>query len=90
MLPGALVFGLTLAGMEAVTELYLPDRFSRASALYGSVGVTIVILGWFFILGRVMVLAMTLNAVVYERLGSLCMARIFGLDKRDRNKVKSP
>jgi hypothetical protein len=31
------------------------------------------ILGWFFILGRAIVLAMTLNAVVYERIGSLSM-----------------
>jgi membrane protein len=78
VLPGAALFGLTLAGMEAVTQLYLPSRFEHASALYGSIGVTVVTLGWFFILGRVIVLSMTLNAVIYERIGSIAKF-VFGL-----------
>jgi uncharacterized BrkB/YihY/UPF0761 family membrane protein len=78
VLPGATLFGVTLAGMEAVTQLYLPSRFDHASALYGSIGVTVVTLGWFFILGRVIVLSMTLNAVIYERIGSIAKF-VFGL-----------
>jgi uncharacterized BrkB/YihY/UPF0761 family membrane protein len=78
VLPGAAVFGITLATMEAVTQLYLPGRFAHASALYGSVGVTVVTLGWFFILGRAVVLSMTINAVVYERFGSIATF-VFGL-----------
>ena len=39
--------------------------------LYGAIGTTIVTLGWFFILGRAMVLAMAVNAVIYERFGSI-------------------
>ncbi len=71
LLPGAVLFGLTLAGMHATSQLYLPDQLARASALYGAIGVTLVTLGWFFILGRVMVLAMTINAVIHERLGTV-------------------
>jgi len=78
VLPGVTLFSVTLAGMEAVTQLYLPGRFEHASALYGSVGVTVVTLGWFFILGRVLVLSMTVNAVLYERIGSVS-GFIFGL-----------
>jgi uncharacterized BrkB/YihY/UPF0761 family membrane protein len=78
VLPGAALFGITLAVMEAVTQLYLPGRFDHASALYGSIGVTVVTLGWFFFLGRVLVLSMTINAVVYERIGSVSIF-IFGL-----------
>ncbi len=78
MLPGVTLFSVTLAGMEAVTQLYLPGRFDHASALYGSVGVTVVTLGWFFILGRVLVFSMTVNAVIYERIGSVSRF-IFGL-----------
>ena len=78
VLPGAVLFSVTLAGMEAVTQLYLPGRFDHASALYGSIGVTVVTLGWFFILGRILVLSMTINAVVYERIGSVSIF-IFGL-----------
>ena len=71
LLPGAAGMALVLAGLQAVSQLYLPDRFDRASQLYGAIGTTVVTLGWFFILGRSMVLAMSINAVVYERFGSI-------------------
>jgi uncharacterized BrkB/YihY/UPF0761 family membrane protein len=57
--------------MHALSEFYLPDRLDRASQLYGAIGTTIVTLGWFFILGRAIVLAMELNAAIYERYGSI-------------------
>ena len=71
LLPGAVLVGATLVGMQAISQLYLPDRFDRASQLYGAIGTTIVTLGWFFILGRAIVLAMAVNAVIYERFGSI-------------------
>ena len=71
LLPGAALVGITLAGMQAVSQLYLPNRLSRASELYGAIGTTIVTLGWFFIVGRAMVLAMVLDAVIHERFGSI-------------------
>lgn len=71
MLPGAVLVGLTLAGLQAFSQLYLPGRFAKASELYGAIGTTLVTLGWFFIMGRVIVLSMTLNAVIYERFGSI-------------------
>jgi uncharacterized BrkB/YihY/UPF0761 family membrane protein len=57
--------------MQALSQLYLPGRFSRASELYGAVGATLVVLGWFFVLGRVIVLALVVDAIVYERFGSI-------------------
>ena len=78
MLPGALFVGAVLAGMQAISQLYLPDRIGRASALYGAIGITIVTLGWFFFLGRSMVLGMSLDAVIYERFGSISQF-VFGL-----------
>jgi len=71
LLPGSLLVALTITVMHAVSELYLPDRLDRASQLYGAIGTTIVTLGWFFILGRGVVLAMELNAAIYERYGSI-------------------
>jgi uncharacterized BrkB/YihY/UPF0761 family membrane protein len=70
-LPGAALLGLSLVVMQAVSQLYLPDRFQRASQLYGAIGSAVVVLGWFFILGRVTVFALTVNAVVHERFGSI-------------------
>jgi uncharacterized BrkB/YihY/UPF0761 family membrane protein len=78
VLPGALLVGVTIALMQAVSQLYLPGQFSKASDLYGSIGAGIVILGWFFIMGRVIVISLTVNAVVYERFGSISTA-VFGL-----------
>ena len=66
LLPGAVLVGATLAGMQAVSQLYLPDKLGRASQLYGAIGTTIVTLGWFFFLGRAMILGMSLDAVIYE------------------------
>lgn len=71
LLRGSLLVALIITAMHAASELYLPDRLSRASQLYGAIGTTIVTLGWFFILGRGIVLAMELNAVIYERYGSI-------------------
>jgi uncharacterized BrkB/YihY/UPF0761 family membrane protein len=78
LLPGAVIVGSTIAGMPSVSQLYLPSHLARASALYGAIGITAVTLGWFFILGRAMVLAMTLNAVIYERFGTISQA-VFAL-----------
>jgi uncharacterized BrkB/YihY/UPF0761 family membrane protein len=78
MLPGGVVFGATFAGMQAVSQLYLPSKLDRASQLYGALGVTVVVLGWFFIAGRAIVLATVFNAVIYERFGSISKV-MFGL-----------
>jgi membrane protein len=71
LLPGAVLVAATITGMQAVSQFYLPGQIGRASELYGAVGAAIVTLGWFFILGRVIVIALALNAVVHERLGSI-------------------
>jgi uncharacterized BrkB/YihY/UPF0761 family membrane protein len=71
VLPGALLVAFVIAAMHAVSELYLPGRFEQASTLYGTVGATVVTLGWFFILGRSIVLALILDAVLYEQIGSV-------------------
>jgi uncharacterized BrkB/YihY/UPF0761 family membrane protein len=71
LLPGAVLVAGTLAGMQAISQLYLPDKLQRASQLYGAIGTTIVTLGWFFFLGRAIVLGMTLDAVIHERFGSI-------------------
>ena len=61
LLPGGALVGATIAGMQAVSQLYLPDRFDGASQLYGAIGATLVALGWFFIAGRATVLSMALK-----------------------------
>ena len=62
--------------MQGLSELYLPDKLSRASQLYGAIGTTVVTLGWFFFLGRSIALSTEINAVMFERLGSVS-SRVF-------------
>lgn len=71
LLPGAAIVALTMTGMQAISQLYIPNRMSRASELYGAFGATIVTLGWFFILGRTIVFAVVCNAVIHERFGRI-------------------
>ena len=77
-LPGSVVVALTIVAMQGVSELYLPERFSRASELYGAIGTTVVTLGWFFFLGRAIALSTEVNAIVFERYGSIT-TRVFSL-----------
>jgi uncharacterized BrkB/YihY/UPF0761 family membrane protein len=71
LLPGAVFVGVVLAGMQAISQLYIPDKLDRASALYGALATTIVTLGWFFFLGRAIVFGMALDAAIFERFGSI-------------------
>jgi len=71
LLPGAVLASLVLIGMQAISQLYLPDRLSGASELYGGIGVAIVTLGWLFIVGRTLALAFSANAALFDRFGSL-------------------
>jgi uncharacterized BrkB/YihY/UPF0761 family membrane protein len=71
LLPGSVLVALAITVMHAVSELYLPDRLDRASQLYGAFGTTVATLGWFFILGRAVIISMELNAAVYDQHGSV-------------------
>ncbi len=66
LLPGAVAVAAAIVGLQAVSQLYLPRLFHRASALYGAIGSAVVVLGWFFLVGRVVILSIQLNAVVHE------------------------
>jgi membrane protein len=78
LLPGAVLVGVSLALLQWFVQLYLPGRISRASELYGAIGVTVATLGWFFIVGRLFVASLVLNATLWERFGSLSEF-VFGL-----------
>jgi uncharacterized BrkB/YihY/UPF0761 family membrane protein len=70
-LPGAAFVAVEFVGLQAVSQLYLPGQFADASSLYGGIGVAVVTLGWFFFVGRGLAFAFSLNAALFERLGSV-------------------
>jgi uncharacterized BrkB/YihY/UPF0761 family membrane protein len=78
VLPGAALVGLTVTALQWFGQFYLPERIGSKSQVLGGLGVTVVALGWLFILARVMAASLVLNAVVYERLGSISEL-VFGL-----------
>ncbi len=71
VIPGAVLVATTLTVLEVISTLILPDRIARASAVYGAIGASLVALGWLFIVSRVMVLSLAVNAVIHERFGSV-------------------
>jgi membrane protein len=65
--PGALLIALGMEGLHLVAVLYLPGKLSRASELYGALGVAASVLVWLALIARLIVLAQVLNAVLAER-----------------------
>lgn len=71
LLPGAIVVAVAFAGLSWFMHIYLPDKIERMSATYGSLATSVATLGYFFAIGRLMTAAFAVNAVVFERFGSI-------------------
>lgn len=71
LLPGAALVGLLVAALQWFLQFYLPSKVARASAWAGGTGAAVAVLGSMFVIGRLMASSFILNAVVYERLGSV-------------------
>ncbi|KAA9163597.1 hypothetical protein FPZ12_008790 [Amycolatopsis acidicola] len=63
-LPGALVFAVGLEGLRLIAAYFLPAKLSRASELYGTLGVAAALLVWLTLISRIVVVAHVLNAVL--------------------------
>lgn len=77
-IPGGLFLGGTTTLLQWVTQYYLPAKLARSSETMGSIGFTIAALGYFFLVGRLMATSFVVNAVVFERYGSVS-SWFFGL-----------
>jgi uncharacterized BrkB/YihY/UPF0761 family membrane protein len=71
LLPGAVLVGAVMTALQWFMQFYLPGRISRASELVGSLGLAVAALGYAFLVGRVMAASFIVDAVVWERLGSI-------------------
>ncbi len=71
LLPGAAFVGISVAAAQGIIQFLIPGRVSHASQLYGAIGIVIVALSWFFLLGRLFVASFAINAVIWDRFGSL-------------------
>jgi uncharacterized BrkB/YihY/UPF0761 family membrane protein len=67
LVPGALLFAGGFLAYNLAVILYFAPRAARASAVYGSLGVALVLLVSLFLFGRLAVAAAELNATLWER-----------------------
>lgn len=66
LLPGAVLVGVGFAALQAVTANWLGPKLNHESSLYGSLGVSFVVLGWLYAIGRLLVAAPLLNSALFE------------------------
>ena len=66
LLPGAVIFGVSITILHVVSRVYLPTKFEHSSQLYGSLGIAATILAWLLLIGQVIVSAGLANAVWAE------------------------
>jgi uncharacterized BrkB/YihY/UPF0761 family membrane protein len=64
--PGAILFGVGVEALYVFTAYYLQIKLANASELYGVLGLATTALFYFFLVGRGVVWAAELNAVVWE------------------------
>ena len=71
LLPGAVLTGAIFAVLAWVSQFYLVPKLESGSEVLGGLGIAAVVLGWLFIASRIMVASLAVNAVLYERYGSV-------------------
>jgi uncharacterized BrkB/YihY/UPF0761 family membrane protein len=62
LLPGAILIAVGLQVLRFVTSVYFVGRLERVDDLYGALGIATVFMVWLFLIGRLIVAAMALNA----------------------------
>src|SRR5262249_32516910 len=65
-IPGSLVVGIGFAALQAVTANWIGPKLKHDSSLYGPLAVSFVVLGWLYIVGRLLVAAPLLNHAMVE------------------------
>jgi uncharacterized BrkB/YihY/UPF0761 family membrane protein len=71
LVPGAVLFTVGLAILRLVTTLYFAPHLGSVTDLYGSLGLSAVFLTWLYLLGRLAVAGLMLNAILARRERSL-------------------
>ena len=67
LMPGACLFAGGFQGFTLAVSVYFAPRAARASTVYGSLGVALVLLVSLFLFARLAVAAAELNATLWER-----------------------
>ena len=65
--PGAAVVAIGMTGLQAATVFYFAGSIERKSDTYGAIGTSLALLLWAYILGRIVIAAISLNAAFWYR-----------------------
>ena len=65
--PGAALVAIGTTGLQAGTIFYFAGSIERKSDIYGAIGTSLVLLLWAYILGRIVIAAISLNAAFWYR-----------------------
>jgi uncharacterized BrkB/YihY/UPF0761 family membrane protein len=79
LLPGGVLLAFGLQLLRIVTAIYFIGRIERVDELYGALGIASVLMVWLFVIGRLLVAAMALNAERSRALSSDPQAEAAGV-----------
>jgi membrane protein len=68
--PGATFFGIGFELLHLLTVVWFPHLVESKSQVYGTVGLALAMLLWAYLLGRIITLAVVLNAALWARYGA--------------------
>jgi uncharacterized BrkB/YihY/UPF0761 family membrane protein len=67
LLPGALLVALGVEALHLLTVLWYANKIANSSELYGSLGAAVGLLAWLYLLGRLTIASVVLNATLWRR-----------------------
>jgi uncharacterized BrkB/YihY/UPF0761 family membrane protein len=67
MIPGALLMTVGILVIRLATIVYFSARIESASDLYGGLGLAGVFLAWLYLISRILVGSISLNATIWQR-----------------------
>jgi uncharacterized BrkB/YihY/UPF0761 family membrane protein len=70
LMPGAALFAIGAVALQIASVVWLPHHLASKSDEYGTLGVSIALLLWAYLLGRVITLAAVFNAALWARFGT--------------------
>jgi uncharacterized BrkB/YihY/UPF0761 family membrane protein len=66
LIPGALLVGIGGELLRLATSVYFAPKLQRSSGLYGALGLAVVFLAWLYVVARIVVGAINLDATLWE------------------------
>lgn len=67
LVPGAILMTAGVLAIRLATLVYFAPRIGKAPSLYGGLGLAAVFLAWLYIISRLLVASISLNAAIWQR-----------------------